>query len=163
MLRAPRPRWLVLGALAIVVCVSAMRVAPASATTGPTQFLPPSHYTIASKIQKTYVGQYTLKSAAPAARLKGGAMGIEINDRRQLFGVAQFYGYDASGNQSTWVGTLYNFHLTNKHVMIVDVLGPVGSTLLARLFLNRSKNGDLGGQIELPAGRFNIAWKKLPK
>jgi hypothetical protein len=156
-------RLLSLVLIAVGLCSVLIASAPniASATTGPTKFLPSSKFKINNKIELLYKGQYVLRSVASAARLSGGAMGIEINDSGFLYGVAQFYGYDQQGHQSTWVGTLYNFHQTAKQVMIVDVLGPTGKPLLARLFLSRAKSGDMTGQIELPYGRFAISWHKL--
>jgi len=149
--------------LGVAAWLTTLAPYPASATTGPSQFLPPSHYKVASKVAQQYTGQYIFKSAAPAARLKGGALAIETDNKGQLVGVGQFYGFDNNGSQITWVGTLYNFHLTGKKVMIADVVAPTGKPLLARLFLTRSANGDLIGQIELPTGRFAITWHKLPK
>jgi len=108
-----------------------------------------------------YKGQYVLKSAAPAARLRGGALGIEPNDRGFLTGIGQFYGYDAKGQQSTWTATLYNFHLTKAHVMIFDLLTPAGASLMGRIFVTRAKSGDIAGQIELSNGRFAIKWHKI--
>jgi hypothetical protein len=148
---------------AVTAWLTTLAPSPASATTGPTQFLPDSRYKVASKVAQQYTGEYVFKSAAPAARLKGGALAIEVDNKVQLVGVAQFYGYDNNGQQTAWVGTLYNFHLTGKHVMIADIVGPTGQPLLARLFLTRSSKGDLIGQIELPEGRFAITWQKLPK
>src|SRR5262249_44336152 len=121
----------------LVVLGSLLMVAPGRslATTGPTQILTDSRYHVQSKVMILYVGQYVLKSAATAARIRGGAMGIEISDRGFLYGIAQFYSYDEQGHQSTWVGTLYNFHLTKAKVMIFDISGPSGGELLGRLFL----------------------------
>jgi len=134
---------------------------PVVATTGPTDYLPASHYKVAKGRAALYVGQYLLSSAARAARLSGGAMGIEINSRGYLDGVGQFYGYDEHGNQSSWTATLYNFHETKQHVMVFDLLGPSGTPLLGRVFVTRTRSGDLSGQILLPNGRFNIRWHKI--
>jgi hypothetical protein len=133
----------------------------AHATTGPTQFLPASRYKLANAQMAQYRGQYVLKSAAPGARLHGGAMGIEPSDRGFLTGVGQFYGYDAQGRQSTWTATLYNFHLTKAKVMIFDLLSPAGATLIGRIYGTRVRSGDITGQIELVSGRFAIQWHKI--
>lgn len=133
------------------------------ATTGPSHFLTASRYQVPMKLAQQYVGRYQLVSAARAAQLKTGAMGIEIEStHHQLYGVAQFAGYERSF-QSIWIATLFNFHQTKSKVMILDVLAQTGGTLLGRMFLSRAKNGDLTGQIELPKGRFAITWHKLPK
>ena len=159
-----RRRRLVTWALTLFLVLGSVAfIAPAAtkATTGPTKFLPPSRYQVGSAIQRLYTGQYLFHSAAPAARLHGGAMGVEINNQGQLYGVVQFYAYDDQGRQSTWVGTLYNFHQTKNKVMIIDILAPSGSLLLGRFLVNRSNKGDLSGQITLPNGKFAISWQKL--
>jgi hypothetical protein len=146
----------------LVVSAIAMSPRSASATTGPDQYLPPAKYKVNSQVEKLYVGQYILKAAAKGARLKGGAMGIEVNNKGFLYGVGQFYGYDASGYQSTWVGTLYNFQQAPHSVMKIDILAPTGSPLLGALSLSRSKSGDLSGQIVLNNHQYAVSWRKLP-
>jgi hypothetical protein len=132
----------------------------ASATTGPTLALPPSRYKVASQVAQRYVGAYELSSAASAAQIRTSALGIEVRSG-YLFGLAQFYGYNLEGNQTLWVNILYNFHLTAKGVMIIDLLAPGGSPIMGRLSVTRSKQGDLRGQIELPLGRYAISWHKV--
>ncbi|MGH2387196.1 MAG: hypothetical protein ACRDIE_03255 [Chloroflexota bacterium] len=133
-----------------------------SATTGPTQFLPAPKYKVNNKTELLYKGQYVLKSVAKGARLNGGAMGIEINDDDgALYGIAQFYGYDRAGEQSTWVGSLYNFQLLKTKVMNIEVLAPSGRPVLAKLALSRTAKGDLTGKIHLSNGTFAITWQKL--
>jgi hypothetical protein len=87
-------------------------------------------------------------------------MGIEVN-HGFLFGFAQFYGYDLEGNQTLWVNSLYNFHLTQRGVMVIDLLGPGGRPILGRLFVTRTRQGDLHGQIELSLGTYAISWHKV--
>jgi hypothetical protein len=134
---------------------------PASATTGPTYFLPPARYHVASRLALRYRGQYILTTVARSAHLSGGALGIEINDRGDLYGVGQFYGYDAHGEQTSWVATLYNFHPVRHDLMIIDLVGPAGRPLLGHLFVSRNKHGDLAGQIELGPKRYSISWRKI--
>lgn len=134
----------------------------AFATTGPTQFLPAPKYKVNSKSELLYTGQYELKSAAKGARLSGGAMGIEINnDDGALYGVAQFYAYTQKGEQSTWIGTLYNFQLVKNNIMRLEILAPSGRPVLANMALARSAKGDLTGTIKLTLGTFAISWHKL--
>jgi hypothetical protein len=133
-----------------------------SATTGPSQFLPAPKYKVKNKTELLYTGQYVVKSVAKGARLSGGSMGIEINDDNgALYGIAQFYGYDQVGEQSTWVGSLYNFHLLKTKVMNIQVLAPSGRPVLATLALSRTAKGDLTGKIRLSNGSFAITWQKL--
>jgi hypothetical protein len=134
----------------------------AFATTGPTQFLPAPKYKVNSKSELLYTGQYALKSAAKGARLSGGAMGIEINnDDGALYGIAQFYAYTQQGEQSTWIGTLYNFQLVKNNIMRIEIVAPSGRPVLANLALARSTKGDLTGTIKLATGTFAITWHKL--
>jgi hypothetical protein len=130
------------------------------ATTGPSIALPPSRYTVASQVAKLYIGAYELSSVARAARISACALGIEVN-RGFLFGLAQFYGYDLEGNQTLWVNELYNFHQAAKGVMVIDLLAPGGQPIMGRLFVTRSRQGDLSGQIELPLGTYAIRWHKV--
>ena len=131
-----------------------------SATTGPTYTITPARYRVAHKIAVLYPGQYVMQSAASGARLRSGQMAIEINQLGYLAGVASFSGYDAHGLQTTWVAGLYNFHLTVRHNMTIDLLGPLGSRLLGRLAVQRTQQGDLIGHIFLANGRFAIRWHK---
>jgi hypothetical protein len=133
----------------------------ASATTGASYFLPPARYHVASRLALLYHGQYILTTVARSAHLSGGALGIEINDRGDLYGVGQFYGYDASGEQTSWVATLYNFHPDRHRIMTIDLLAPGGRPLLGHLVVSRTKQGDLVGQLELGAQRYAIRWHKF--
>jgi hypothetical protein len=151
----------ILAGLAIAAMI-ALSPRPAMATTGPDQYLPAPKYKVSSKVAQLYVGQYLMKSAATGARLKGGAMGIEVNGKGAMYGIGQFYGYDSAGNQSTWVGTLYNFQPIPRNVIKIDILAPTGAPVLGTLSLARSKQGDLSGQIGLNGHKYSISWHKLP-
>jgi hypothetical protein len=135
--------------------------APVSATTGgpgPT----PAQYRVAPGLAQLYPGQYSMQSVAGGARLSRGQMAIDINELGYLQGVAQFAGYDARGFQTTWVAVLYNFHLTGPKTMTIGVYGPVNTVLLGRLYVQRTKQGDLVGTIALPRTRYAIRWHKNP-
>jgi hypothetical protein len=116
---------------------------------------------VASRLALRYRGQYILTTVAHTAHLSGGALGVEINERGDLYGVGQFYGYDGRGEQASWVATLYNFHPARHGTMIVDLLAPAGRLLLGHLFVSRDKHGDLVGQIELGPKRYSISWRKI--
>jgi hypothetical protein len=150
----------------IVILASICLVAPGnvSATTGPTDFLPPTKFHVPLAVQKLYIGQYILKSVDPASRLSGGAFGIEIDaDTGYLVGIAQFSGYDQGGDQSTWEASMYNFDLTKPGQMIIDLLGPTGVPLFGRLYVTRTAKGDLHGQLTLGKSkvRYDISIQKL--
>lgn len=147
-------------AAGLVGAISVWGQPSVSATTGPSITLPASKYKIANQVEKLYTGVYELSSVANAARIGTSALGIEVN-RGFLFGFAQFYGYNPQGNQTLWVNTLYNFHLTARDVMIIDLLGPGGSPIMGRLLVTRSKQGDLHGQIKLQFGTYPISWRKV--
>jgi hypothetical protein len=142
-------------------CLPMSSPLPVLATTGPTNYLPLSPYHVPEKLMPLYRGQYILARAARGARLSGGALGIEINPYGYLYGIGQFYAYDAQGYQTSWTALLYNFHLTSHGVMIVDLLGQTGRPLLGRLFVSRTKQGGLVGQIKLGSHRYSIRWRKF--
>jgi hypothetical protein len=123
--------------------------------------LPLSPYHVPEKVMPLYRGQYILAKAARGARLSGGALAIEINPYGYLYGIGQFYGYDVRGYQTSWTALLYNFHLTSHGIMIIDLLGQTGRPLLGRLFVDRTKRGDLVGQIKLASRRYSISWHKF--
>jgi hypothetical protein len=116
---------------------------------------------VASRLALRYRGQYILTAVTRSAHLSGGALGIEINDRGDLYGVGQFYGYDAQGEQASWVATLYNFHPARHGIMTIDLLAPAGRLVLGRLLVSRDKHGDLVGQITLGRKRYSISWHKI--
>src|SRR5690242_16541146 len=100
--------FLLAGLVSVLVLCVPSRV---SATTGVTKFLADSKYKVKNKVELLYTGTYTMGTVSSAARLRGGALAIEISNRGFLVGLGQFYGYDDQGFQSTWTGTLYNFRL----------------------------------------------------
>lgn len=160
----PQLQRFLVGLLVIVgLTGSLLTIAPTSvsATTGPTIALPPSRYKVALRVADLYVGSYELKSVAPAARISTCALGIEVSNQGFLLGLAQFYGYTLAGYQDLWINVLYNFHLTAKGVMAFDLLGAGGSLVEGRVFVTRSKHGDLSGKIALPLGTYAISFHKV--
>lgn len=155
------PRRFVVALLVLVGL--AIAPAPVWATTGPTVALPPSRYKVAPRVAALYVGAYELQSVASAARISTCALGIEVDDQGYLLGLAQFYGYNLEGYRGLWINVLYNFHQTAKGVMVFDLLGEGGSPLEGRIFVTRSRQGDLRGQIELPLGSYAISFHKVGK
>jgi len=151
-----------------IFCLAAIVLASgpgtASATTGPTRLLSKPKFFVNLKLAALYRGQYVLKSIGQAARIRDAAMGIEINEYNWMYGVAQFYGYDNQGFQSSWVSTLYNFHSLPSNRMNIDLLGPTGRPFLGELYLTRQKNGDLVGRILLGhlGGRtYKVSFRKV--
>jgi hypothetical protein len=132
-----------------------------SATTGNNATNPvPALYKVPHQIEILYPGQYSLKSAAGGSRLTRAQVAIEINSAGFLQGVASFYGYDAHGYQSQWVASLYNFRVIGPNRLSVEVLGPLGAPLLGKMYLQRTKQGDLVGQIALPKTPYAIAFHR---
>jgi hypothetical protein len=158
-MRSLRMAWYFSVALAVLIGAYFQGVDAVSATTGgpgPT----PARYRVDPRIAGLYPGQYSMQSAASGARLARGEMAIDINELGYLQGVVQFAGYNAQGRQSTWVAVLYNFHVTTPNTMTIGLYGPVGSVLLGMLYVQRTKQGDLVGQIALPRARYAIRWHK---
>jgi hypothetical protein len=123
--------------------------------------MPPAHYRVNSKLLRLYCGQYVLKTAARSARLSGGTLQIAVNAAGYLYGVGEFYGYDAQGYQSSLVDALWNFHLTAPDVMSIDLLSLMTWVPLGRLVVHRSNRGDLSGQLTLGTHSYAISWHKL--
>lgn len=131
------------------------------ATTGPSIITPaPALYKVPHRVAVFYPGQYALRFAARGARLSEGQMVIDFNTLGYLGGVASFRGYDASGFATSWVATLYNFHLTAPNMMTVDVLNRFGTSRLGRLYLQRTPQGDLVGQIALPKTPYAVRFHR---
>jgi hypothetical protein len=151
-----------IAALGSAAMIAGLVLAPgrASATTGPSDYLPKSKFTVASRIEHQYTGQYVFVSAGKGSLLTGGAMGVEVSADGYLYGVAQFYGYDTSGSRSLWTAVLYNFHQVNQQMQL-DILAPTGYPRLGNLSVRRAANGDLRGQIHLANGMFSIRWHKI--
>ena len=123
--------------------------------------LPAAHYRVDRALMQLYCGQYVLKTAARSARLSGGTLQIAVNAAGYLYGVGEFYGYDAQGYQSSLVAALWNFHLTAPGVMSIDLLSLMTWVPLGRLVVHRATNGDLSGHIILGLHSDALSWHKL--
>jgi hypothetical protein len=123
--------------------------------------MPPAHYRVDSKLLRLYCGQYVLKTAARSARLSGGTLQIAVNAAGYLYGVGEFYGYDAQGYQSNQVAALWNFHLTAPGVMSINLLSLMTWVPQGRLVVRRSNGGDLSGRLALGTHSYTISWHKL--
>ncbi len=151
--------------MVVVACLlAAGALVPAGgarATTGPSSNLP-STYKVSSKFAQQFVGQYILKSVPAAAHLQSAALGVEVNNNGFLYGIGQFYGYDTSGSQSSWVATLYHFHQTGKAQMTIDLLVPsTVSNLLGRLFVAPPKHNILSGKIQIGAHTYPVSFRHI--
>lgn len=154
----------VAGAVVVACLLTAGALGPtgvARATTGPSSNLP-STYKVSSKFGQQFVGQYILKSVPAAAHLQSAALGVEVNGNGFLYGVGQFYGYDASGSQSSWVATLYHFHQTGKAQMTIDLLVPsTASNVLGRLFVAPPQHSILSGKIQIGAHTYPVSFRRI--
>jgi hypothetical protein len=133
----------------------------ARATTGPSTHLQPT-YKVNNKFGQQFVGQYILKSVPAAAHLQSAALGIEVGSNGFLYGIGQFYGYDASGSQSSWVATLYHFHQTSKAQMTIDLLVPATEKdLIGRLFVAPPLHNILSGKIEIGRHTYPVSFRHI--
>lgn len=133
----------------------------ARATTGPSSNLPAT-YKVSSKFGQQFVGQYILKSVPAAAHLQSAALGVEVGNNGFLYGIGQFYAYDASGSQSSWVATLYHFHQTGKAQMTIDLLAPATvSNVLGRLFVAPPKHSILSGKIQIGTHTYPVSFRQI--
>ena len=151
-------RFLTVTVLSVMLLVTS--ALSASATTGPTQFLGFPHYHVAANIARLYRGQYRIDHPV-SSHLVGASLGIEINPYGFLQGISQFYGYDAHGFQTSWIATVYNFHLVARGVMEADILGQASKILLGRFYLTRSRSGNLAGRLVLGKTSYRIVWRKV--
>lgn len=156
-------RWV--GLLSVVVllwcCPGARWPGRASATTGNTAAaVVPAHYKVPRKVAVLYPGQYVLQSAAGGSRLIHGQLEFEINSLGYLQGIGSFMSYDNQGYQTSWVATFYNFHLTAPGTMTIEIFDVTGTHVFGHLYLQRTKQGDLRGQIALPKTRYAIAFQR---
>ncbi len=146
---------------AYLLAAGALGPGVARATTGPSYNLPPT-YPVSSKFAKQFIGQYILTSVPAAAHLRSAALGIEVKDTGFLYGIGQFYGYDTSGSQSSWVATLYHFHKTGKAQMTIDLLAPAtASGLLGRLFVAPPVHNTLSGKIQLEGHTYPVRFRRI--
>lgn len=154
----------VAGTVVVACLLTAGALGPggiARATTGPSSNLPPT-YKVSSKFGQQFIGQYIMTSVPAAAHLRSAALGIEVKDTGFLYGIGQFYGYEASGSQSSWVATLYHFHQTGKAQMTIDLLVPVtASNLIGRLFVAPPKHNILNGKIQIGANIYPISFRRI--
>lgn len=122
----------------------------------------PKTFKVQSKFAGKFVGQYTLKSVPTASKIKSAALGIEVNDRGFLYGIGQFYGYDQSGSQISWVATLYHFKEVGKsNVMKFDLLSSSLTVVLGHMSATPPKKGTLKGSIVLDGHTYPIVFHQV--
>lgn len=133
----------------------------AQATTGPSANMPKT-FKVKSQFAGQFVGQYILKSVPAASRIKSAALGIEVNNRGFLYGIGQFYGYDESGNQISWIATLYHFRQVGKtNEMKFDLLSSSLTIVLGRMSATPPKKSTLKGSIVLNGHTYPIAFHQV--
>jgi len=135
----------------------------AQATTGPSANFPKT-FKVKSAFAAKFVGEYTLKSIPAAAHIKSAALGIEVNNNGFLYGIGQFYGYDASGSQSSWVATLYHFkQVGTSNQMKFDLLSSSLTIVLGHMSASAPNHGTLTGTIILDGRSYPIVFKQISK
>ena len=150
----------VLAAAGLLAGATFSALPAARATTGPSQSLPKT-FKVNSKFAGQFIGQYVLKSVPAAAHIQSAALGIEVGNNGFLYGVAQFYGYDKSGNQSAWVATLYHFHQVSKTQMNLDLLAPSVLIVLGHMSFSPPKHANLVGKISLSGHTYPIVFHQI--
>jgi hypothetical protein len=132
----------------------------AFATTGPNSPTP-ARYKVPLRLAQPYRGQYSMVPIARGARFTDGAMAIDLNAIDYLYGVIELRGYDSRGYRTSWVTSLYDFHLVAHSRMLVNLYPPGTDTvLLGRMSVTRLANGDLMGWITLGRPSYAIRWHK---
>jgi len=135
----------------------------AHATTGPSANFPTT-FKVKSAFAAKFIGEYTLKSIPAAAHIKSAALGIEVNSSGFLYGIGQFYGYDASGSQTSWVATLYHFkQVGNTNEMKFDLLSSSLTIVLGHMSASAPSHGRLTGAIVLDGHSYPIVFNQISK
>ncbi len=150
---------------ACALLVSALLLAGTStavvrATTGPSANHPPT-FKVNNKFAALFTGEFTLKSVPASARIQSAALGIEVDDNGNLYGIAQFYGYDASGFQTSWVASLYHFRQTAKTQMSLDLLTSSLSVVLGRMVVAPPSHGSMTGSLILSGHTYPVVFHKI--
>jgi hypothetical protein len=157
----PVSAWLgAIAALLVAGLLTLQGPAAAFATTGPSLLEPPT-YQVPLRQAKPFCGHYALQHADAAAHFTGGLLAITLNSQGVLTGMLQVYGRDTLHYATTWVATLYNFHVLAKRRMAADLFGAGYSVRLGRLVLTRTATGDLAGQLSLGAQGYTVVWHRL--
>jgi hypothetical protein len=73
----------------------------------------------------------------------------------------QVYGRDTWHFATTWIATLYNFHVPAKGRLAADLFGAGYSVRLGRLVLARTTTGQLTGRLSLGAQGYTVVWHRL--
>jgi hypothetical protein len=133
---------------------------PASATTGPT-ILPAPSYRVPLSQAQPFCGHYAMRHASTRARITASTMTISLNTQDVLVGLLQMYSTDAQHNATSWMATLYNFHLLANGRMGADLLGAGYSVQLGQLTLTRSNSGDLIGRITQDTQSYTMTWHRM--
>jgi hypothetical protein len=159
--RLIRGAWSLCFVLVVLGGSSFLSVRGVSATTGNSDAtVVPARFKVPHRIAVLYAGQYVLQSAAGGARLRSARMVIEINTLGFLQGIGSFFGYDALGYQTTWVAAFYNFHLISWERMALEIFDATGTHVFGNMYLRRSKQGNLIGQIALPKTLYAIQFSR---
>ena len=157
---------LVSGALGVVTMRPPMPAAAAggSGTGGPPYLVPshfpPSAFHVSAAVQAQYRGRYTLKTIDQRAPLSSGTIYVTTEPNGSLLGLVQFYGYDTSGWQTSWMAILYNFQPQAHHRMGIELFDMVGQDLRDRMLVSRDGHGNLLGQLLLDGHRYAMSWQK---
>jgi hypothetical protein len=130
------------------------------ATTGPSPLAPPT-YRVPLSQAKPFCGHYALQHADAAAHFTGGLLTITLNSQGVLTGMVQVYGRDTWHYATTWVASLYNFHVIAKGRLGTDLFGAGYSLRLGRLLLTRTATGDLTGQFSMGGKGYTTVWHRL--
>jgi hypothetical protein len=159
--RLIRVAWSLCFVLVVLGGSSFQSVRGVSATTGNSNAaVVPAHFKVPHRIAVLYPGQYVLRSAAGGARLRSAQMVIEINTLGFLQGIGSFFGCDAPGYQTTRVAAFYNFHVISSDRMAVEIFDATGTHVFGNMYLRRTKQGNLIGQIALPKTLYAIQFSR---
>jgi hypothetical protein len=92
--------------------------------------------------------------------MTSGTIYITTEPDRSLLGLVQFYGYDKSGYETSWLAVLYNFQPLAHHQMGMQLFDTAGDDLQDRLTVSRDAHGNLTGHLLWDGHWYAISWQK---
>jgi hypothetical protein len=145
--------------------VAALSPALSSATTGAHPLANPPRYPITRAQAAPYIGHFQLADPHDP-QLVTAAYVARFNEFGYLEGSIVVYTYGANGQETSWIGTTYEYH-TVGDTTTIDVISPDNQVIFARLELRPTTGGKLTGELiqVLPPGptqRITLAPLAVP-
>lgn len=133
----------------------------AAATTGPGLVLRYPRYGVARHLWPRYLGKFALTHTSDPRHVHTSTVLVyAASGGRYLVGLLHVYGEDEKGRNSSWIGTLYDFHALAPNRMQMNVLDDDGSKF-GRLTVRHGPGGTLSGRLQVDGeGTYRVAYRK---